>query len=128
MKRHLFTIISAVSLLLLVAMVALWVRSYWSADMVEYDLPGTATVRPGLLSRDGSLRLNYLQFDHRTVQMPKGSMVPYLADLNERARFDYHTYTNTRLGMLEVAVWVPHWFLMLTTAVLPMMWSKRAWK
>ena len=36
MKRRLFTILSALSLLMLVSVVVLWVRSYWALDSLGY--------------------------------------------------------------------------------------------
>ena len=38
MRRRLFAILSAVSLLLCVATCALWVRSYWVEDEIRYDV------------------------------------------------------------------------------------------
>jgi hypothetical protein len=39
MRRHLFTILSAVSLLLCVMTAVLWVRSYWVADKIQINRP-----------------------------------------------------------------------------------------
>src|SRR5689334_4918947 len=37
MTRHVLNVLAALSLLLCVAVVALWVRSYWTYDLVEFD-------------------------------------------------------------------------------------------
>ena len=45
MRRRLFSIASAVSLLLCVAMVALWVRSYFVSDRIAYNTADLITFR-----------------------------------------------------------------------------------
>jgi hypothetical protein len=42
MLRRLFTVLSALSLLLCVAAAVLWVRSYWMSDMFMYSWPKSA--------------------------------------------------------------------------------------
>jgi hypothetical protein len=53
MKRELFTILSAVSLVLCVASVAMWVRSYFSADSINYSRPNVGTT--SLVSSRGEI-------------------------------------------------------------------------
>jgi 4-amino-4-deoxy-L-arabinose transferase-like glycosyltransferase len=49
LTRHLFTLCSALSLLLCVAVCVLWVRSYWSASTITYT--SFATDNPGAYRR-----------------------------------------------------------------------------
>ncbi|MFI5379659.1 MAG: hypothetical protein ACHRHE_10205 [Tepidisphaerales bacterium] len=56
MKRHLFTILAAISLLLCVAAVALLVRSYWICDSWVWDRPKT---------QDNSVVDNYAAISER---------------------------------------------------------------
>ena len=61
MRRRLFNLAAAVSLLLCVATVALWVRSYWSANYVYYTVPGAArsldSTSLGMMQRRGVVQL-----------------------------------------------------------------------
>ena len=47
-KRRLFTILSALSLLVLVAVLVLWVRSFWWEDTVRGHDPGQGRIWPRL--------------------------------------------------------------------------------
>jgi hypothetical protein len=49
MARRLFTVLSVLSLLLCVAVVVLWVRSYWVYDVVRWNRLQLSGVRGGLL-------------------------------------------------------------------------------
>jgi hypothetical protein len=66
MIRRLFTFASALSLLLCMATVVLWVRSYWVHDSIEYlhDLPGSTywvrQIYDGYASR-GGVKLSYIR-------------------------------------------------------------------
>src|SRR5687768_14337477 len=67
MKRRLLNLLTALSLLLCVAVVALWVRSYWRADVLGYEGPeshdrwqrgGSASSARGLLAVERWRRQN----------------------------------------------------------------------
>ncbi len=66
--RHLFTIFSAVSLLMCVAVCALWVRSYWVNDelRVGWDyvqIPGRRTARGGFVMSAEVYRMAFARSD-----------------------------------------------------------------
>src|SRR4051794_16006021 len=68
--HHVFTIISALSLLLCIAVCALWARGYWTADWFKYQmLDASANHWTGyaLSSQLGTLYVSYspFQFDTR---------------------------------------------------------------
>jgi hypothetical protein len=59
--RYTFTLLSAISLLLCMAVCALWVRSYWVCDMVGYESAYSAT---------SAYSLNGQMFCQRLVTIP----------------------------------------------------------
>src|SRR5262245_8766849 len=63
MRQRLFTLLSAVSLLLCVATVGLWMRSYWVSDCVYRFTAGDhSTLATYLLIRDGSFAVDRVVF------------------------------------------------------------------
>src|SRR4051812_37804040 len=63
--RHLFTILSALSLLLGVAVCALWVRTNWAGDWLKYQVLDAAAQRwtgYAIASLNGTLYVSYSPF------------------------------------------------------------------
>ena len=67
MRRRLFTIVSAVSLLLCLATLAMWVRSYWRVD--RFRTTRTSSAQAWLYSANGAIV--FVRFDG-----PTGSFLP----------------------------------------------------
>jgi hypothetical protein len=103
LKRRLFTTLSALSLLLLVAVVVLWVRSYrtnWFGDRFPIEV---ARHRWELLSQGGGLTLCRMEGPwFFSGPSTGGTLVPRY---NARA-----------------VLGVPHWACAVAAGVLPIMW------
>ena len=70
MHRRLFTILAAVSLLLCIAVVVLWVRSYWVADIL---LRGYSTRGVGVVTTSGDFGIEYvISKNGRSFGFPNG--------------------------------------------------------
>ena len=129
MKRRLFTILSALSLLLCVATAALCLRSYWVDDFVSqmiphqkdpnfYELWGQSvygsvyltylTTSEPPMSGPASLRLSYYRSPSSETQVPRDTPA-------RRWGFGYADHYQSE------TVWLPHWVIVLSTAVLPVM-------
>src|SRR5688572_10735000 len=122
--RHLFTLCSALSLLLCVAVCVLWVRSYWLKDTVRlYDrLPGGRRIYTGEHVYSDRGRITLTRFDPvwRTLGGKEGWSVGGFGRYRERP-VDYR----------EPIFWhyqVPHWSIALVTAILPAVWLKQDWR
>jgi hypothetical protein len=76
-KRRYFKLAAAVSLLLFVATVLLWVRSYWSSDAITY---GNASGKYGIQSASGSIVLVTVR-----VPLPEGSSEHGLSGIDDNA-------------------------------------------
>jgi hypothetical protein len=109
-KRRLVTLAAAGSLVLCVATVSLWVRSYWAADRIErYDKVGSMT----LGSRDGALgfwRDSDWSGATRGIYYRKvESEWPFSGTMTFSAHVRYGT---------QLRVILPHWVLALLFAML----------
>jgi hypothetical protein len=107
-KRCLFTIFSAVSLLLFVATVVLWVRSYWVSDGVQ----GGGNRGSYWHARSDRGELHFLR--------PVFVHPPPLPDTFLYRRGFVWARHGSRL-----VVAVPHWFVTLVAATLPAAWLVR---
>jgi hypothetical protein len=115
-RRRTFTALSVLSLLLCVATLALWVRSYWRLDSTTCVLGG-----PNLLSIH-SLRghVELVAFSYKDWALPEFSL-----ESQPARHFVLESETNGFLGFYFVRVdtalviAVPHWFLALLFAILP---------
>ena len=134
MKRRLFTILSALSLSLFVAVVLLWVRSYWIEDhftpRAEYLLSsrtGTAT-----LFRFHNVEFNVPVRRHAAVRRELYTSV--WRDLWETAQTRWRVagfaYARMSFGGGEgyTLVAVPYWTVALTSALFPAVWLLRAYR
>ena len=150
MKRRLFTIFSAVSLLLFVAVVVLWVRSYWVAEGVRWYRPDVAGARwagDSIVSTKGRVLISGTRVEFTWPEYASqfaGSvtsggvgglsyvaMEPYWylrrdASVWERMGFGVEPYDGAR-SLVEVrreqfGAYAPHWAFALATSALPAMW------
>jgi hypothetical protein len=84
-RRYLFNVAIAVSLLLCVGTAVLWVRSYWRCDGVGYArvfVVGVGITRNMLSSQEGTVAL------HRVVRRERDSSSPMWGDLGWTIRND----------------------------------------
>jgi hypothetical protein len=150
MKRHLLNVLTAVSLLLCVAVVALWVRSGWVADELHWtraDDVGPAHYRwyqyvysshGGLLfCRDAEV-YDRASITTQEAAAPTGTWTwrgwqrreafyypasPFGRDLKSKTWFYFAWQTWPATVLREMIV--PHWALALPAAVLPAVWTVR---
>ena len=145
MRRRLLNVLTALSLLLCVAVVALWVRSYRLADSVEWrDSRGWRSVRSargyvvvGLLVADWSGSREHF---HAPRYQRDGASPPYnwLLEMNGspgdtladwgRWGFEWHERRNAGRGTLNAVAVVPFWSLALATAAPPAAWALARWR
>ena len=129
MRRNLFNVAAWVSLVLCLAITAVWVRSYWRADSIGRI--GQARC-PGIISMPGSLSFDITRADpgnERPGPRPYYYWVTSRATRqsgitvgDKRVRFWFHI--NARFGYGFVIV--PHWALAALLAVLPLLWWRRS--
>ena len=125
--RHLFTIMSAMSLLLCVAFIFMWLRSYRHEDRIGHWWTDDHSKNVRILgSRDG---LVYLRSE--TDTFPAGMFSPvapigpvYLSDLqvaspSQRWFEGFEFYHETRSIEGRIRAHVPYWFLAILTLPLP---------
>ena len=127
MKRRLFNILSALSLLLCVVMALLWARSYWVVD----SLAGYTDLRlVSVVSVQGSLRLRMIHFlqppDPVTVRHG-WQTVPVVWKQSGRGHLGFYVgnVSFSFAGSRTVDVDIPHWFLFGVSAVSPVWWCLR---
>ena len=100
LARRVFTLCSAASLVLCVAVCVLWVRSYWALDYARLDA-GIVPFRV-LFSYDGAIGQRHIyNIDQRTGQLIVSTPLP-----------DWL---------------VPYFVLAAVFAILPMLWSASRW-
>lgn len=131
MKRRVFTILSAVSLLMFVAVCVLWVRSYWVKDNLTWVRPDKGWI---VASGRGLLVVNFLWFrdvparprppwrfewerqSASSWQRPAGGVV-------RRIGFGYDDTGPPAPGWR--GGFVPHWLVAAAFAALPAAWFIR---
>jgi len=133
-KRRLTTLAAVVSLVLCVATVALWVRSYWRYDgYADYSVGIDLTSVSGrlLFIRVRGLRQTGEEthgFWSESSSSPRGGFVASLFDARpldsfaNRAGFGYVNRPVAESVPGLFALSVPHWFVILLTAIAPIMW------
>jgi hypothetical protein len=135
LARHLFTFCSVVSLLLIVAVCLLWVRSYWVADIVERGIVRLSERDASGISVRGQLALNI----NPTRQMPETptwrwycytrTESPAMWDINygetsgqgNVGPFLLARYDDPEDHEVFYDLVTPHWAVALLSAVLPFM-------
>lgn len=151
MRRRVFNILSALSLLLFVGVVVLWVRSFWMYEFVDcyrLDKSGQPVSHCFISPAHGRIRWSLNGCENPSSEqterkfswtfMPwkevlqntsiNPALVPKLTD-SSCWRFDWQTWrgmTPAGKAAFGVEVWVPCWFLALLTMGLPLWWLKQA--
>jgi len=141
--RHLFTLCSALSLLLFVAASARWVRSYWLSDTIVWR--HADGVRSGQTAR-GSVAVELFSFaGDRQTKPGDGSRIQYqrteasapvnsLLDLDAEQGdsvvdwhwhgVDWYEIQNALRGHRYAQFVVPFWCIVAATGLLPLAWTK----
>ncbi len=127
MKRRLFNILSAMSLLLCVALMVLWVRSYWVCDAVDCRIVWGGKTLIRVIPNYGRIWVYYdtsedspsrLSLQYRTEEaLP----IPMLSFAN-RCGFSYLYAGASPNGRSNWRAFVPYWLPTLASAVLPTAW------
>jgi hypothetical protein len=155
LRRKLFNVAAAVSLLLCLATVALWVRSHWRSDSLHYSSAldaNLAQTQDAFVSEHGSLAYVRARDEHRSPP-PRLTFVPGWSFLSDPA----DVYDDPRIGMRRggreylgfgysargstsprTGPWqrrhsyqkgiVPHWAMALVLAVMPGRWLLLRWR
>ena len=151
MKRRLFTILAACSLLLFAALVVLWLRSYWIADHLQWtdrrmERSTYAERYFTTISSRGGLSISLILYRtqqslvrNEIVQRYTASgesewryyrLAPRTLAVHGKRRlgFVYHALDhgsrNARLDRLREFV-IPHWALAALSAITPSLWLTR---
>lgn len=119
-RKYLFNTVAGLSLLLLAATFVLWVRSYWSCDVVSYATTdgrrmyvaacSMGEFRCGLLKGFFGLRFRGLQVQTDPPELLSQALRPFGFDGTREA----------------TSVVLPAWFWAMTLAMLPTIWW-RSW-
>jgi hypothetical protein len=133
MKRRLFTILSALSLLLFVAVVVLWVRSYDPGDFVRYYDPPSAY---SFESSRGLFRITWgdlvAHYDSPTagwdisLWSPEDVHYTFVADLGSGTLMGFG-YEKRRFDTAEVqsVLTAPYWALAVASGIIPLVGTWR---
>jgi hypothetical protein len=124
-RRKLFNLAAAVSLVLCVAVCVLWVRSYFAQDTIAYDFSDD---RPGMndisvASSNGVLAVHH--FAHPTALYPPGLRRFVTTPSSMRPTPTWRTFAFDRgeqNGGRFWRVFAPHWSAALLCAVSPALW------
>ena len=131
MTRGVLNLLTLVSLLLCVAVVALWVRSYSVGDVVRVR---SESRWYQAWSDKGSLRFgthlrSELDFDlprHQAIVPPPYDVVRARRAVNRRLEWNGFRYmAESRAAPSSRSVQVPSWFVALLAAILPALWLGR---
>jgi len=143
MKRRLFNLLAAVSLVLCLATLPLWVRSYWRSDDLSYTRSTQEElVNFGPQSTYGELSVVANYFPEKDSNREQGWNLHTRASSPEQmfrycgkyliqgqvssvlgSRFGYFSQ---RIDPVHFAryIWFPHWLLALVFAILPALWFR----
>ncbi|HEY7091080.1 MAG TPA: hypothetical protein VH518_23485 [Tepidisphaeraceae bacterium] len=140
MRHHLFTLLSAVSLLLCVATVGLWVRSYWAVDLLQRWEVKSDHFNEGiyLWSKRGTfgLRRDAITYDapigpHHSAEgwrWNSGSSPnhegPWHGFGYQRTESPMGANASLRMTTISIPIWLPTLFL----AAWPSWWLLREWR
>jgi len=137
MRRRLFTLASAISLLLCVATVVLWVRSYWIADEQHLLSPSLMVVLRSAWGRESAI----IVLDHTEGQQWSASrsrswssaatqLTPTPPNrLGFALRLSKTRASSVKVGWHVgnrpfIAIAAPHWFVAAALALLTVPWIK----
>jgi hypothetical protein len=129
MKHRLFNILSAVSLLLALAVAGLWVRSYWRGDILlvrtaRYSQFLTITDRGSLYGGVGTYQPGLDDWHLTSIPLDTNSAPVMGFDEWDDSSTDYlgfRYWKTTRGG--GACLRVPLWFIVMMTLVLPSLWA-----
>jgi hypothetical protein len=143
MIGRLFTLVSVLSLLLCVATAALWARSQWRGDEVGWVSRGRSPSRGEQLALEvfsecGQIDLNYQWYEERLIlsttvhdwpavgmtnRTPyRKTMAPFRGRYAHLTRFGFRYGQIVRPDLVSRGLVVPHWFVLVVTAVFPSWW------
>jgi hypothetical protein len=137
MPRRLFTVLSALSLVLCAATVVLWVRSYWRSDFVGWSGPSRVA---GSLSVQGMIRVDHATYPApwqgwRMQSSPRsdlpGGLSAEASHPGNKIRLLGAGYREIDYGdgsALRRSVYLPHWMLAGVAALGPAAWACVAWR
>jgi hypothetical protein len=142
MRRRFFTLLSALSLALCLATVALWVRSHWVMEQISWSGTGgmewvqtpRGYLQLAFFRADWSNRPNS-DFRIKYVRDEATPPINYLPLMNsepgdkylmwERAGFAWYSRHELRTGNLHLLLLFPFWSIVSVLAVLPLAWTIR---
>ena len=122
MRRHFFNALTALSLLLFVAVAALWADSYIEIVEVRYAPRGDDQMYV-IRSYWGALRLDYSDPPTSAASAPyfKSHWASVRSDARQYLRPEFRGFgRDRRTG----ALLVPHWAPLAASAVLPVLWLR----
>ena len=132
MRRRLLNLLTTLSLLLCVAVAALWVRSYWRHDAWDW---GTRTGRAGVDSFSGYLSAGRVDVPPAALaRIPRGNFVysepaARAAATMLKPNWSFGVIRGTRFhqpGQLTATdVRVPHWLVALLAGIAPAVYGYR---
>ena len=155
MRCSAFKVVCALSLLLCLALAALWVRSYWHTDQAwveHWNLYSFTSSRGRVAGEKSSLFELIETFDARSSSMNvrNGTPRPYSQSVRagvgpspdpqlffrtwSRGRFGFLAYHSLGIGSETKGIAVPDWALLLLAAALPVSWllglrrRRRRWR
>ena len=128
MKRRLFNMLAGVSLVLCIATVALWVRSYYAMDGLKWRKPeremllansqgqiGLRLLVPREPQATWSAKLSYERTNSRPLLEPSARAMRFLG-------FSYQPYADPMFSAVNRLV-IPCWSVVAVTAIAPMLWT-----
>ncbi len=144
MKRRLFTLAAAFSLVLSIATVVLWVRSYSLASYAEWEhLAKSEAWWWRLHSAGGGISYQYAkEVYYRSGITPDHSNAFKLSEFQDEPSRDEQLFFDRRWGALGFKLFftsqrtnwfhgsgweliVPHWFAVICSTVLPLLWIRQ---
>jgi hypothetical protein len=132
MKRRLFNILAAVSLLLALAVAGLWVRSYWAADY--WNAVPLAGLRIHANSQPGSLTFAYetngiMPDDDFWTTVYREGLPGYENAFAPYGMLGYFNFYRVNWGSSTIVnLTVPDWFYILLGLILPTCWVLQRWR
>jgi hypothetical protein len=135
-SRRLFNLAAGVSLLVCVASVALWVRSYFAEDTLSFRPDRSLCILHVFQSRGSIASTHTSDVDYKAAahgfKRSSGSadvdLYKYWGHLSPYVHVGGFAIIPSTSPSGGGGVLVPHWFLMLVTAVLPAIAARRAWR
>lgn len=130
--RRAFNLAAAVSFAFMLALVALWVHSFWQCDTIERrEYRPSGMWRVELSSNRGLLRADVYQFATTTAyaSLAPGEIRWHFS--SDPTRIDFEGFWGIGWETLTFSLWtlqcltVPHWLFVLACALLPLAWLHR---